>query len=133
MSNNYSTMKICTYDRFVEFLQFVEEPHLNGEPLSDEGHLMRAVLGGQELLTTLLNFSLLRERDVKIRTGRTPFGRQDTSALHCVESCVNNGNYNRARRYSAYESRNATGIARREPRVSPPYHKKIPLTACNRW
>lgn len=47
----------------VQLLQFVVQPHLDGEPLPDEAHLVRAVLGREEFLPPLLHLALLGEVD----------------------------------------------------------------------
>lgn len=54
----------------VELLQLVVQPHLDGEPLPDERHLVRAVLGREELLPPLLDLHLLGEVDVQAVLGR---------------------------------------------------------------
>lgn len=47
----------------VQLLQFVVQPHLDGEPLPDEAHLVRAVLGREEFLPPLLHLALFGKVD----------------------------------------------------------------------
>lgn len=60
------------YRRIKQLLQLIVQPHFDGQPLADEAHLMWSVLGGEELLASLLHrFALLAEIDAQ--TG--PIGR----------------------------------------------------------
>lgn len=54
----------------VQLLQFVVQPHLDGEPLPDEAHLVRAVLGREEFLPPLLHLALLGEVDAQAGAAR---------------------------------------------------------------
>lgn len=47
----------------VQLLQFVVQPHLDGQPLPDEAHLVRSVLGREEFLPPLLHLALFRKVD----------------------------------------------------------------------
>ena len=55
--------------RPIELLQPLIHPHLHAEPLPDERHLMRPVLGREELLPLLL-LGVAAEVDVLVRRGR---------------------------------------------------------------
>lgn len=54
-AESYTLSSLRTYRRIKQLLQLIVEPHLNGQPLADQAHLVRSVLGCQELLAALLD------------------------------------------------------------------------------
>lgn len=70
IETNFTTYSIHTYGWVVQLLQFVVQPHLDGEPLPDEAHLVRAVLGREEFLPPLLHLALLGEVDAQSGAAR---------------------------------------------------------------
>lgn len=70
IETNFTTYSIHTYGWVVQLLQFVVQPHLDGEPLPDEAHLVRAVLGREEFLPPLLHLALLGEVDPQAGAAR---------------------------------------------------------------
>lgn len=67
----------------VQLLQFVVQPHLDGEPLPDEAHLVRSVLGREEFLPPLLHLALLREVDPQ--SGAT---RRSLAVVHGLNAAL---------------------------------------------
>lgn len=70
---NFVYVDIYRFRGWIEqLLQLVVQPHLDGQPLPDETHLMRAVLGGEEFLPALLHLALLGKVDPQAgATGRS--------------------------------------------------------------
>lgn len=48
-----------TYRRIKQFLQFIVQPHLDGQTLANQAHLMWTIFGGEELFATLFDFGAL--------------------------------------------------------------------------
>lgn len=71
-----------TYRGIEELLQLVVQPHLDGQPLPDQGHLMRSVFGSEELLPPLLHLPLVAEVDPQPCPVRWPLVQCFHAAMH---------------------------------------------------
>lgn len=73
----------------VQLLQFVVQPHLDGQPLPDEAHLVRAVLGREEFLPPLLHLALFGKVDPQPGAARRSLTvvHGFNAALHLPASC----------------------------------------------
>lgn len=82
--SKYTLITLATYWGIKELLQLVVQPHLDGQPLPDQAHLVRSIFGGEEFLPPLLHLALVAEVDPQSCPVRRPFVQCFHAAVHVV-------------------------------------------------